>query len=343
MNNQFVVFALMMLSIVPVARAQDDAYQIQCRALATIPIPPEDIRPAPGGCDSNQLYYGVDGNGRGADFIAARACAYRERAAKDDGQFSGAMILTMVYANGLGVSRNIPLAKRFACELDGAPAEMDGRLAHLDAIGKGKPDKGRFDICDDITSGYMMGVCSEEAADFAKVRREDRLRAIVRTWTPAQQASFAALRKAADAFFDASSDGEIDQTGTARGALVTEAREALADGFLTALEGFEKGLVPKPGPAALKAEDAGLNTAYKTRLAEIAKAEKDGEKGPGSVTAAGVRDAQRKWLVYREAWVKLGATRYPTVPADAWRAWLSHQRAELIRNPEPDQEGRATP
>ncbi|HEY2344311.1 MAG TPA: hypothetical protein VGH80_00360 [Xanthomonadaceae bacterium] len=324
------------------ARADDWPYQAECRKFANVAIPQRDIGVAPAKCDSNILYYGATGDGHGSDFVASRACAYRERAAKEDVEFSGAMILTMIYANGLGVQRNLPLAKRFSCELDGAPAEMEGRLVHLDSIASKGSGKQRFDICDDITSGFMMGWCSAHEADFAKVRRDERMRALSRTWTPAQQSAFASLRKSADVYFDASAQGEIDLSGTARGMYETVARESLEEGFLAAIERFEKGNRPEPGATGFKSEDAGLNAAYKARLTEIAEAEKDGDQGTGAVTATGVREAQRKWLIYREAWVSFGAARYPAVPADAWRSWLSHERAAKIRNPEPDMEAPAS-
>jgi hypothetical protein len=40
-------------------------------------------------------------------------------------------LLTMIYANGKGAARNFDLALKFACEVDGAPAENGYRLEHL--------------------------------------------------------------------------------------------------------------------------------------------------------------------------------------------------------------------
>ena len=70
-------------------------------------------------------------------------------------------MLTVLYANGDGVERNIPLALRFACEQGWAPAEFEGRVKHLESFNFVKPSpRGQFSFCDDITSGFMQGFCA---------------------------------------------------------------------------------------------------------------------------------------------------------------------------------------
>lgn len=39
-----------------------------------------------------------------------------------------------IYANGLGVPRNLELATEYACQIWSAPAESDGRVLHLQAL-----------------------------------------------------------------------------------------------------------------------------------------------------------------------------------------------------------------
>ena len=85
------------------------------------------------GCDSTALYYGFADQ---PDYAAALQCAWYERAHEPGylDMFRGAGVLTMIYANGHGVKKDIDLAMRFSCSAqpDPARAELSGRLSHLD-------------------------------------------------------------------------------------------------------------------------------------------------------------------------------------------------------------------
>jgi uncharacterized protein YecT (DUF1311 family) len=324
------LFLLLMLPAMPALAGDEWPYQAECRKWADVPVPQRDIGSAPAGCDSETLYYGDDGDGRGRDLSAARQCAYRSRAAGDAGVFDGSGVLMMLYANGDGVERNIPLAKRFACEYEGAPAEVEGRLEHLDAIADGS-DTQPIDICDDLTSGMMMGFCEARGADFARVVRADRWNALQSAWTPAQRSAWTALRRAADAYFESASTNEIDMSGTARGAFATQAYEVLDIALLDDVERFEEGARPDEKAGDFADADKALNAAYRSTRATLdAGKGKDGFGEYGTIDADGVRETQRLWLPYRDAWVAFAAARYPDTPADAWRAWLTRRRTEAL-------------
>ena len=330
------VLGLLLVSLAMPAFAGDEwPYEAECRKWADVPIPRQDVGTAPADCDAQVLYYGVDGKGRGRDYVAARHCAY---GSPSDGDslldkglvFGGSGVLMMLYANGQGVERNIPLAKRFACEYGGAPAEIEGRLHHLDEIASGT-DKEALDICDDITSGLMMGFCADRDAEFAKFARGERWTALQVGWTPAQRSMLAALRKAANAYFDSASGNEVDMSGTARGAFAVESYETLDIALLNDVERFEKGVRPEEKAADFAAADKALNAAYKQVRATLRSADSDaGLSEYGTIDADGVRETQRLWLPYRDAWVAFAATRYPDVPADAWRAWLTRTRTRAL-------------
>ncbi len=312
----------------PVMAADKWPYQARCRQWADTPIPQQDIGTAPAKCDTTKLYYGDDGKGRGRDYVAARHCAYKERspdgyAPAEGTVFGGSGVLMMLYANGQGVARNLPLARRFACEYDGAPAEIAGRLDHLDAIATGR-DTQPLDICDDITSGMMGGFCAYRDASFARAIRADAWTALQSRWTPTQRTAFAALRRAADAYFESASENEVDLSGTLRGAFTTEAREALEIALLQSIQHFEHG--ERPAADSLPAADKALNATYKHTRTTLAA--NDGSYG--TITADGVREVQRKWLPYRDAWVAFAAARYPDTPAERWQAWLSGVRTKAL-------------
>ncbi|MHB0990431.1 MAG: hypothetical protein ACYC0M_04040 [Burkholderiales bacterium] len=115
------------------ANAEADT-QAACRKTEVLPLPQDDLPDAADlaklkQCQSAELYYGYTGQ---PDYVRARQCAYLERGTASGKIISGSSILTMIYANGQGVLRNLPLAIKFACEAGGAPAEIDGRIADLE-------------------------------------------------------------------------------------------------------------------------------------------------------------------------------------------------------------------
>lgn len=330
------------LTAATAARADDaPAYEIACRHWAEVPIPPRDIGTAPARCDSRRLYYGRDGKGSNVDYAAARHCAYAERAASGDKHapfggsdtaFGGSGMLTMLYANGLGVERNLPLAKRFACEYDGAPMEVESRLHHLDELAR-SADQAPFDLCDDITSGMMMGFCAGRDADFAAIRRDSRWTALQSSWTPAQREALATLRAKAKAHFDHVSHEETDMSGTMRGVFATEAFEALDGALLDDIARFEAGERPPQKARDFASADHALNRRYRETLAKLdAGKGHDGFGEYGTIMSEGVRTTQRSWLLYRDAWVRFAAARWPKTHADAWKAWLTTERTQALQS-----------
>lgn len=339
MRNLAIVAIGLLLSAPPMAAQSDDPewpHEIECRKWADVPVPARDVGDAPQQCDAQSLYDGQDGKRAGRDVVAARQCAYRERgtgaAIQEQGApFGGSGLLMMIYANGEGVARNIPLAKRFACEYGGAPMEVSGRLEHLDAIARGK-DRRPIDLCDDITSGMMMGFCAARQGDAARAQRETRWTALQSTWTPPQRAALADMRAAAKAYFDSVARAETDLSGTARGMLAEAAYDNLDKALLADVERFERGRLPDAAARDFANADRALNANYRKVLARLDAAAKPGADSGryGTVSADGVRATQRLWLAYRDAWVKFAAIRYPAVAADAWRAWLSRDRSGAL-------------
>jgi len=292
--------------------------------------PPAADRPDPAtarslkGCDSEALYYGI---GMPSDPVRARQCAFLEAEREDGEVFSGRTMLMTIYANGRGAKRDLDVAAHLACGIEGAPMESHGRVTHLAEL-KAKGWKGQdFHFCDHITSGLAMGYCSSHEAGLAGARREAALTAMIAGWTAAQKQAFARLRTAHAAYVEAHSSGEVDLSGTARGAMAVQAEEALRDELVEVLERLRSGRALPVPAARLAAEDAALNLAYRKRLRESA-----GTAGhPGAVTAAGIRAAERAWLRYRDSFLAMAAAKFPRVPRDELAAWLTRQRiARLV-------------
>lgn len=298
-----------------------------CARVASTPFPPGDLptaeeRRALGGCDSEALYYGI---GRAPDFAAARKCAHAEMGTPREPVHGGAAVLMMIYANGKGVPRSFDLALRLACTVGGAPMELESRVSYLvEARGGGKL-RDDFDLCDDATSGYLTGFCAGHVERIEAVKRDARKAAAARGL---DTGLLRRLDGAARAYFDARAMGEVDLSGTMRGALSLGERAKLEEAHVAMLESLAN---PSWSPAAL---DAGavqreLDDTWRALLACM-KARPVAVVMPGSVEVEGIRKTQQLWLAYREAWLSLVARARPGAKRDAWKAWLTQSRTKLL-------------
>jgi uncharacterized protein YecT (DUF1311 family) len=280
------------------------------------------------GCSSEALYYGEAG---APDFVKARLCAFLEDddgtgASAQPGVFSGQTILMQLYANGLGgVPRDLDQATAYACTLDGAPAEIEGRVAHLQAL-KSQPRTGRFDYCDDITSGLAEGFCAARDADIAKKSRAATTAAIEARVPAAAKPALAALRKAADAFVDARG-GEVDESGTARAQMEIDAQEAARNAFTAHLAQLIDGRWPQASSAQAKAADAALNIAYGKAMAYLASTH-----NLSTVKPDDTRKAQRAWIRYRDALLAFARAASPATAPEAVAALLIQERIKDLQD-----------
>jgi uncharacterized protein YecT (DUF1311 family) len=295
----------------------------QCLRVRAKEPPRQDLLPAggvaaPKDCDANDLYYDTKSMSAptGADWGKVRSCAF---ATKDTG------VLTMLYANGSGVAKDLKLATKYACSTSSAIAEMAGRVENL----SGRMSTGQhkdFDFCEDITSGYMQGMCAGIYERQQAKGREARLAALVKNWPGKDQAAFTTLRNALNAFAEHRGHDETDASGSARGAQALEASAAELDQFMKDIMNFEAGKLPAFTSAEFDKLDRRLNTVYQTfmRIPDLS------ESMIGTIKQVDVKKTQRAWLVYRDAMVAFGAARYPKVTAAAWKALLTERRIKQL-------------
>lgn len=263
-------------------------------------------------CNATYLYYGIH---QPADYTRARQCAFVK---KDYG------VLTMIYANGKGVSRNWELAIKFACQAGFAPDEIEGRVQHLLDMRAKADEKQQFDFCDDITSGYMMGVCAETKSLIDQAQRNKKLSSLVTNWTDNEKQALEKLQQSAQNFFSVHSDNEVDLSGTARAALSIEEQESLQNDFLSSLEEFSNGHFPHYSEAQAAQYDQELNKIYQ-------QIEKNTEFSMGSITRQGIKKTQLAWLKYRDTWVNFGKIKYPQINPQDWQTWLTQQRITMLQ------------
>lgn len=295
-----------------------------CRELKAVQFPISDMptieqKSQLAKCDDRNLYYGI---GQQTDYKKARLCAYAPPPDQDTYEFA---ILMMVYANGQGVKRNYTIAKKAACEMGGAPAEVHGRLIHLTELEKNskKPVKD-FDICDDITSGMMQGICTKISTDLEDQKREKKLLEISQHWNDQEKLAFNKLRAAAKNYFDLTSDEEVDQSGTLRGALSLSKNATQKNEFLETVQLLEEDKVPKYTKTDFVKLDRELNIVY-SQLMRMPEPEF------GTVRIKGIKKVQRAWLVYRDAWLAFNQIKYPTVVDYTFNTYLTKKRLDMLK------------
>lgn len=310
------------------AAAGAGEWETVCEPYERVPVPEADRpsideREVLEGCSSEALYYGI---GQNADPEKARKCAYLELEQDGGKVFSGPSMLMTIYANGKGATRNYDLAMKFACVLDGAPAEMDGRIENLLTKKESNWTGEDFHLCDDITSGFMMGICTAHQAQFEEQEQEQRWRELMAGWNPSERAAFEVLRQAANGFFDLRADNEVDQSGTGRVMFYMEERQSLEDGFLSVHTLLEGGEFPVFTPSRFKEADKELNSVYR----KIHKMP-NFQDGYGTITQNGIRETQRAWIVYRDALAAFAKVRYKTVTPESVMGYLTQERTEMLQ------------
>lgn len=278
-------------------------------------------------CNSVAAYYG---DGEAVDYRKARLCAFYQYEEKVKSLFGGATILMQLYANGEGVDRNLDFAIRLACEQKDAvaPVEFEGRLKHLDELSKNKKiASGRFDICDDVTSGSMQGACATRDDEFEKNKREADFREkVVAKFNSKEMAAYYRLKKASDHFVEARSNSEIDLSGTARAAFVSAEKTIQQKDFIQSLQATEARKDNRYNSAQFKQADRELNQVYQKVLSQT------DTSVWGTVTKDQIKETQRVWLKYRDAWVEFAKVRYSDVPGNSIAAWFTKKRTHMLKD-----------
>ena len=305
--------------------------QAICRALKGVKIPEGDAPDAAqsarlADCSSEALYYGI---GRPVDAVAARQCAFVEKKAADpqvdDFGFTGDRSLMTIYANGVGAARNLDVATALACRDGFARAETDGRVLHLARLKAERWTGTDFSLCDEITSGMMMGICADHDQLMARSKRNQALADLTSGWTPADRAALATLQRSAAAFTDARGENEVDQSGTGRGAFVVAAEDKQERAFSALLSSMAAGkLAPATADEAREA-DAALNAKYSDLMRKAPSLFKD-----TTITKTEVASTERAWLRYRDAWLTFAKVKFPALSPDAVITRLTRDRTAQL-------------
>lgn len=288
-----------------------------CQTVAHISVPSQNqldeaSKASLKNCDALDLYYGFNA---APDYDKAFQCALMN---KDYN------VLVMAYANGRGVTFNPDLAMHFACMMeDAAPAEMDSRIAHLAQIKEGNK-KTSFDICDDITSGYMMDWCSSIDQRLEDVKRNKKINDLVSQWTAQEQLLYQQVRKTAEVYIRDHSMNEIDLSGTARSAFAINAQLNLNQRLFELLQKVNRCETPLMTIKQYEEMDKQLNNIYKKLMADTSSFQYT------TVTKEGIKKTEIAWIQYRDAWIQLARVKCPKISVESWQVLLIQDRIKLL-------------
>lgn len=244
---------------------------------------------------SRDAYYG---HGEPRDPALARTRALSELDAGDQG-LGGAAVLMMIYANGEGVGRDLDVAIHYACRLESAAAaETEMRVLRLDAMKRVRAPLAPFDYCDDLTSGFASTECAALDRDRALNERARSDEQMSTGWSDGRKGLLARLRTAEDAYAAERMEHESREGGGGSWpafyafGLGADVHEESRDVMKLVTSGSWAAAGYDPA-----ASDRALNVVDRRALS-----------GPGideRLTPDGLRDAERAWIAYRDAWIAL--------------------------------------
>jgi uncharacterized protein YecT (DUF1311 family) len=304
------------------------ASQALCRAVRDRAPPPKDLPDAAtaralAGCSSEALYYGI---GMAADPAKARQCAILEMSDPDKQYepFAGAGMLMTIYANGRGAKKDLDLAVHMACAVWGAPVDNDNLVQALDARRRGGPADERFDYCSDVmigASNVSGPMCLAHEARAAEPVRAAKLAVLTRDFSPAARQAYKALNAAEARFIQVRQDNESPPGAQNRGVPLRIAEDA-RDIHVEQLEQLS-GSTRVTGAGEHRAYDRSLNQVYRAALGELPARQ---EAQAGDITRDGVRETERAWIVYRDAWLAFAPVAWPKASTEALAARLTRDR-----------------
>jgi len=211
------------------------------------------------------------------------------------------LALAMIFANGWGVRRDYDAATWFLCRAkeEMRPYEHWDMLGHLREMRTAKAPRD-LDYCE-YAQGNVAWCLYVRQARLAR-ELERRIAKLGRGMDRESRQALARLRRASDALVDADADVVAYESrgGTGAGAASLSATISGHQAFISDLETFGRKRAPEASPEAFQEADRKLNEVYRSWQA--------GANQPCDPClpwkSAGeiLRDAQRAWIRYRDAW-----------------------------------------
>jgi hypothetical protein len=299
----------------------DPGAQQICAKVKDVELPAAD-KPTPAdekalaSCSSADAYFGF---GQPADPEKARKCAYAEIDHGSKVVIGGKAILMMVYANGNGATRNLDAALKLACNFGGAPGDDAGRVYQLDRLKTQNWAGNNFSVCDHSSGREMYEQCAILSERFDKIERDQKFNDLISAWKAPEKKAFHAFMAEVDRYVQIQANTGVNLEGT----FEIQEEIFIKRNLLEALEGFERGELPKYSAEEFQRAETEENAAYQ-------RTQSGDQTQWGTVTRASVRKSQEEWLRYRDAWIAFGKSKYHGVTEQSWKAWLDIDRTVTL-------------
>ena len=173
-----------------------------------------------------------------------------------------------------------------------------------------------------------IGACANWDEEVTNEERNRAINILAKRWNATQVSALSQLRTAAETYFHRHASNELNKAGTARAVEAIGELGKCREAFRSSLTSYERGDLPNASPADLTKAEALLNRIYRRVLtsAEEHKTEY------GAVQPEGVRETEREWLRYRDAWLAFAKVRYPSVRVGSWQTFLDKERIVTLQD-----------
>lgn len=232
-------------------------------------------------------------------------------------------------------SRDAANPTKFAISVDPRPdttnqapsAETKVRAKRLQAM-KAQTKPEPFDFCDDVIGGRSAARCAAVRSAKGEETRAARITPVLKNWSTADRVLLASLTKAESAFVKAHSGNWYAFGGTSASARSIGMEDEIRDFDADLLINLARGRIPAASPSTVADSDLALNRAFKAILAsDNVHTEDNGNIG--QIPVGELRDAQRAWLRYRDAWLALARRKWPASANGVARALILERTRQL--------------
>jgi uncharacterized protein YecT (DUF1311 family) len=294
-------------------------------------------------CAEDDLYYGASPL-QDVDSTAARRCALYDWNVRhgpvpvnsDDssGNYDfSTQTLVMIFANGDGVPRDLDLAMHIACKevfpLQDSENDYQSELIQVIlklAKMKSAASPARFDYCNGgarLSDWPEKLVCESIDTRLARKKRETNLAELVAPWTGEQKDAFTRARAAFNQFEEI--EERTENTCSVPVVICTmDIDDRLETDFASAIDRFEQGKLPASTHRQYGDAKYALNAFYQQLLSQTFRSNRE--------QMMKIRDAERAWQVYRDAFVEFAKLRWPSVSGDSWLTLLNNERMKQLKN-----------
>ncbi len=136
------------------------------------------------------------------------------------------------------------------------------------------------------------------------------------------------LKKALESYATSHSENEVYAEGTGYSDVVAAEKISVQREFIELFKRLDTKQFKPQSELDLKKEDAELNQTY-----QILQKNKNLDTGVAAdPSRSGIRNTQRKWIQYRDAWLAFSKINFPTVDKDALNASLTSDRIVRLKN-----------